>query len=127
MKREQRAATHLGSYLGDYMRPTWILLDDMDHGDRQKPTMAHAARASGFSAQSTLLRKLDGRRRITELETIQLAHNLGASPSTAILLRLADVLWCAPGSVKEMVEEVVLREAGKDGAAAGRWTRGAGS
>lgn len=127
MNRPAKSTTHLGSYLGDYMRPTGILLDDMEPKDRGKPTMAAAARDLGLSAQSAISRKLTGERPITELETIQLALHLGASSPAAILLRLADVLRCAPGNVEEMVEEVVLREAGKKGAAAGRRTRGGGS
>lgn len=126
MKPTTKAATHLGSYLGDYMRPAGILLDDMETEDRRKSTMAAAARDLGLSAQSALSRKLSGERPITELETIQLAHNLGAIPSSAVLLRLADVLACSPGSVEEMVAES-LREAGKAGAPARRGTRGAGS
>ena len=126
MKNTTNNTTLLGSYLGEYMRPPGILLDDMEPEDQRKPTMAAAARALGLSAQSALSRKLTGDRPITEAETIALACHLRASPPTAILLRLADVLGCSPGSVAEMVEEVVGREAGKAGAAAGRRTRGTG-
>lgn len=125
--KEIPTATILGSYLGAYMRIPGILLDDMEPEDRRKDSMAAAARALGLSAQSALSRKLNGERPITELETIRLSNYLGASPAEAILLRLADRLGCEPGSVEEMVEEVVLRQAGLRGAAAGRRLRGAGS
>lgn len=110
--------TLLGSYLEDFIQPRDVPLADMDDADAQKPMLSAVARRAGLP-QSSLSRKLSGQRPITEAQTVRLAHRLGASPVAALLLRLADVMSCEPGSLEEMVQEVVLRESGQRGAAAG--------
>jgi hypothetical protein len=115
-------ATLLGSYLEDYMRPRGVHLADMEPADLEKPSAAQASRALGFSGQWMISRKLSGERPITERETVALADYIGANPVEALLLRIADKLECSPGSIEEMVEEVVFGSS-----ASSRRARGAGS
>lgn len=103
-------ATLLGGYLGGYMRPSGVMLDELAPEERCKRTMAAVARSIGLTSQSALSRKLNGKRPVTETEAIRLAIEVGASPTEAILLRLADRLDCEPGSVAAMVREVAARD-----------------